>query len=153
MICGYGCPVEVKRISAQDSYPLRLKILRPGMTWDDCVYEGDQDEDLNFHLGAFVDKKLVSVCSFYFDKNDKFPDEVQYRLRGMATLEEFRGQGLSSSLLKTGFPIIKMNQATLIWCNARSSAKEFYHKVGFEAVGEEFEIEGIGPHRLMFKKI
>jgi GNAT superfamily N-acetyltransferase len=144
--------MEVLRIKARDTYPIRHKMLRPNGTLEDCIFTGDEDE-LTFHLGAFVDKKLVSVASFYFESNPQFPDPYQYRLRGMATLPEYQGQGLSSALLRTAFPVIKQNQCTLLWCNARERALGFYTKVGFTAHGDFFTIPSIGKHKLMSIKI
>lgn len=127
-------------------------MLRPNGTVDDCIFQGDNDE-LTFHLGAFVEKKLVSVASFYFERNELFPDINQFRLRGMATLPEHQGQGLSSALLRTAFPVIKQNQCTLLWCNARERAMGFYTNVGFTAHGDFFSIPNIGKHILMSRKI
>lgn len=127
-------------------------MLRPNGTLDDCIFQGDNDE-LTFHLGAFVDKKLVSVASFYFESHKSFEDAYQYRLRGMATLPEYQGQGLSSALLRTAFPVIKQNQCTLLWCNAREKAMGFYERVGFKPSGEFFSIPNIGKHVLMSIKI
>jgi GNAT superfamily N-acetyltransferase len=144
--------VEVLRIKAIDTHPIRHKMLRPNGTMDDCIFQGDNDE-LTFHLGAFVEKKLVSVASFYFERNEKFTDPNQFRLRGMATLPEHQGQGLSSALLRTAFPVIKQNQCTLLWCNARERAMGFYEKVGFVPSGEHFSIPNIGKHVLMSIRI
>jgi GNAT superfamily N-acetyltransferase len=127
-------------------------MLRPNGSLEECVFKGDSDE-LTFHLGAFVDSKLVSVASFYFERNDLFPDQYQYRLRGMATLPEYQGQGHSSALLRTAFPVIKQNQCTLLWCNAREKAMGFYLKVGFQPTGEFFTVPHIGKHILMSIKI
>lgn len=134
----------------RDTYPLRHQMLRPHGTLSDCVFKGD-DDDLTFHLGAFLDGKLVSVASFYFENKDIFEaaHPHQYRLRGMATSPDFQGRGLSSALLKTAFPLIKQNQCTLLWCNARVSAEGFYEKVGFSGHGDIFAMPGIGDHRLM----
>ena len=140
--------MEVLRIKAIDTYPIRHKMLRPSGTMEDCMFQGDHDE-LTFHLGAFVDKKLVSVASFYFEKHPAFSEAYQYRLRGMATLPEYQGQGYSSALLRTAFPVIKQNQCSLLWCNAREKALGFYKKVGFNATGELFSIPNIGKHMLM----
>jgi GNAT superfamily N-acetyltransferase len=140
--------VEVKRIKAMDTHLIRHRILRPHGTLEDCIFKGDNDE-MTFHLGAFVDKRLVSVASFYFEKNHLFPEPYQYRLRGMATLPEYQNQGLSSALLKTAFPVIKNNQCSLLWCNAREKAVGFYSKVGFKPKGELFNVPNIGPHVLM----
>jgi GNAT superfamily N-acetyltransferase len=141
--------MQVLRIKASDTYPLRHKMLRPHGSLQDCIYSGDADE-LTFHLGAFVEKKLVSVASFYFEAHPQFPTHPhQYRLRGMCTLPDFQGRGYSSALLKTAFPLIKQNQCTLLWCNAREGAEGFYQKVGFSSFGELFELPQIGQHRLM----
>ena len=43
----------------------------------------------------------------------------------------------------------KEKQARLLWCNARVTAADFYRKLGFEIVSDEFDIPNIGPHYLM----
>lgn len=146
--------MKVLRITAQDTYPIRQQVLIPDHDLKKAKFESDEDEDISFHLGAFIESKLVSVASFYYERNTLFQDLHQYQLRGMATLPEFQGQGLSSELLKMAFPIIKQNFCTLLWCNARTTAIGFYEKVGFQKFDENiFDIEGIGPHVLMFKNI
>ena len=144
--------MEVKQIDAKDTYPLRNKILRPNQTIEDCQYPGDED-DGSFHLGAYVDDKLVSVASFYIDRHKDIDDEFQYRLRGMATEVEHRGNGFSLALLQTAIPLIEKNNIHVLWCNARTKALGFYEKVGFSVMSDEFEIEGIGPHFVMSKRI
>lgn len=144
--------MKVLRVSASDTLPLRQLLLRPGYTHEDCTFEHDEDEQ-TFHLGAFIENKLVSVASFYFERNPTFEEEYQYRLRGMATHPDFQRKGLSRELLKVAFPIIKQNLCTLVWCNARVEAVGFYQTVGFEKVGEQFDIPDVGLHYLMFKKI
>lgn len=144
--------MQVKQISALDTHVIRQKILRQGKSLEECIFQHD-DDDQTFHLGAFEEGKLVSIASFYYENNQAFADENQYRLRGMATLAEFQKRGLSSELLRVAFSLISKNFCTLLWCNARMEASGFYQKVGFEKVGETFEIEGIGPHVLMFKRI
>lgn len=146
--------MKVLRINASDTYPIRQQVLTPDHDLQKSKFEFDEDEDISFHLGAFKDSQLVSVASFYYDRNTTFPELHQYQLRGMATLPEFQGQGLSSELLNMAFPIIKQNFCTLLWCNARVTAIGFYEKVGFKIHSSEpFDIEGIGMHVLMFKNI
>ena len=146
--------MKVLRITAQDTYPIRQKVLVPDHSLQKAKFENDDDEDISFHLGAFVDGQLVSVASFFYERNPLFPDQHQYQLRGMATLPEFQNQGLSSELLNMAFPIIKQNFCTLLWCNARLSAMGFYEKVGFKKTSDEiFELEEIGSHILMMKPI
>ncbi len=144
--------MKVLRISARDTYPIRQQMLRPGRPLSECAFQGD-DEDQTFHLGAFVENKLVSVASFYFDRHPDIDGPYQYRLRGMATLPDFQRRGLSSELLRMAFPIIKQNQCDILWCNAREAAVPFYEQVGFKKLSEVFDIPGIGPHVLMMKNL
>jgi GNAT superfamily N-acetyltransferase len=146
--------MKVLRISAIDTYPIRPQVLVPDHTLQKAKFAGDDDEDVSFHLGAFIDGQLVTVASFFYERNTLLKDEHQYQLRGMATLPDFQGRGLSSELLTIAFPIIKQNFCSMLWCNARVSAIGFYEKVGFKKLNEEiFEIPEIGPHILMFKSI
>lgn len=144
--------MKVLRISAKDTLDIRHRMLRPGRPKEEAVFPGDEEEQ-TFHLGGFIDSKLCSVASFFFERNPEFDEPYQFRLRGMATLEDHQGQGLSSELLKMAFPIIQQNMCNLLWCNAREGAVGFYEKVGFEKVGEYFDIPTIGKHILMVKKI
>lgn len=137
--------MEVKLISANDTVKIRHKMLREDRDESTCLFDGD-NEDSTIHLGAFIDKKLVSVASFYLENSDIYPEPVQFRLRGMATLPDYQGKGLSSALIKTSLPMIKRNQCRRIWCNARTTAKGFYKKTGFTEDSEIFNIPDVGPH-------
>lgn len=141
----------VKQIDAKDTYNIRQQVLRAGLPIETCYFDYDNDE-YTFHLGAYVNDHLASIASFYLIQNPAFEDKYQFQLRGMATLPEYQGQGLSSALLKTAFPIIEKNHVNILWCNARIEAIGFYEKVGFKSLGQEFEIEGVGAHKLMFKR-
>lgn len=143
--------LKVLRISPEDTLEIRHRVLRPYLDKkEDCVFPGD-DSGQTFHLGGFLDSKLASIASFYFESNPAFEQPYQFRLRGMATLPDYQGKGLSSELLNMGFPIVKQNMCELVWCNARKGAIGFYEKVGFEKVGDFFDIPEIGPHLLMVK--
>lgn len=143
--------MNVKQIEAKDTYQIRQKMLRPGLPIESCYFEDDHEE-MTIHLGAYIDDELASVASFYFQRTPFFKDEYQFQLRGMATLNQYQGKGLSSALLRTAFPLIERNHVRMLWCNARTSARGFYEKVGFTAAGEEFDIPGVGPHYLMVKR-
>lgn len=144
--------MEVKQIEAKDTYNIRHEILRPEGSIEECKFDGDENE-VTFHLGAYIDDELCSVASFYLDSHPDIKEEYQFRLRGMATVKAHQGKGLSRALLKTAFPLIKKNHVNTLWCNARTSAVGFYEKVGFEIISDEFDIPTIGPHFLMVKKL
>lgn len=145
--------MNVLRVEPSDTIPIRQTMLRSDFDYEGCIFPGD-NSDMTFHLGGFVDGNLVSVASFYYEKNPRFPDHHhQYRLRGMATLHKHQREGLSIALMKTALSIISRNRCTLLWCNARSEAVGFYQKIEFLRVGEEFDVPKIGRHCLMVREI
>lgn len=81
--------ITVKNIDGSETYVLRQKILRPSQTLADCKYPSDYETD-TFHLGAFINDKLISIASFSKEIYPDLPTGIHYRLRGMATLPEFR---------------------------------------------------------------
>jgi ribosomal protein S18 acetylase RimI-like enzyme len=64
----------------------------------------------------------------------------------MATAPQARGLRLGTSIVKACVAFARDNGARLLWCNARTGAVGFYSKLGFEIVGQEFEIPDVGPH-------
>jgi predicted GNAT family N-acyltransferase len=142
--------IQIKQISAQETYPIRLEVLRKGIPLP-YEFNGDFDKD-TFHLGAFLDKKLVGVSSFMKVNNDKFKGS-QYQLRGMATLEESRGFGVGRKMMEAAFEVLKERQIDCLWCNARIVAVEFYKKLGLHTFGNLFSIKYVGDHYVMYKHL
>ncbi|RYG12349.1 MAG: GNAT family N-acetyltransferase, partial [Chitinophagaceae bacterium] len=123
---------------------LRSKILRNGLPQAECIFPTDE-VDGAFHLGCFIGETLISVASF-FPNNYAGRETLGYQLRGMATDTAFAGKGYGAQLIDFAISRLNATQATHIWCNARTSAVEFYKKKGFNLTSEEFEIKGVGPH-------
>ncbi|QUW22802.1 GNAT family N-acetyltransferase [Sporosarcina sp. Marseille-Q4063] len=142
----------VKQINPEDTYQIRHTVLRPNQTINDCKYDDDFNENA-FHLGAFLNGKLISIASYYEEQNKSFDGKIQYRLRGMATLNEFRNLRAGSALIEFAETILNDRLADLWWCNARISASSYYEKLGLSVFGDVFIIDPIGPHKLMWKKI
>ncbi|HTN00213.1 MAG TPA: GNAT family N-acetyltransferase [Pedobacter sp.] len=141
----------IKFISSQETLPLRSKILRNNLPLSACVFPTDEIEGA-FHLGCFLNEQLISVASF-FPKQYQNRQGVGYQLRGMATDLDFAGKGCGSRLIDFAINELNSLKAVYLWCNARSSAIEFYQKKGFELISSEFEIEGVGPHYEMILKL
>jgi predicted GNAT family N-acyltransferase len=151
---------KIQLIESQSTWPLRHAILRPHQNLKDCQYPGD-DLPTTFHLGAFQNTKIMGIASVYKEKTNLLTQKNQYRLRGMATSEEVRGQGYARKLIESLEDIVLKRkdadaiysplQSTAIWFNARESAFSFYEKMGYVYLTDLFEIDGIGPHRVMYK--
>ena len=104
-------------------------------------------------MGGFLDDRLVVVASVTKEREQRFKtfsSSNQYRLRGMATEQEMRGRGFGSAVLSACLERCWSEGGETFWCNARTSAAGFYEKRGFSTLPEEFEIPGIGPHRVMY---
>lgn len=144
--------VQVRLISASETYPIRQQILRPTQTINECKYDGDFDQN-TFHIGAFDGEKLICIGSFYKERQESLEEDHPFRLRGMATLPEYRGKGIGKSLIEESEEILKERGCRLWWCNARTSASPYYKKLGLTQSGDVFEIEPIGPHVIMFKRM
>ena|SRR5690606_13454124 len=144
--------IQIKEISALETYGIRHPVLREGRPIEDCRFDGD-DLPTTFHLGLFYEDVLVGVASFMENNHTFFSDEYQYQLRGMAVLKSHQGKQLGDALLNYGEKFLKEKNVTLLWFNAREIAVNFYRRNGSEIIGEPFEIKGIGTHYVMFKKI
>ena len=144
--------MKILQISAKDTFPIREHMLNESSPLGEHAFVMD-DDDLSFHLGAFVNNRLVSIASFYFEKHPYIDGENHCRICGMATLNEFQKNGYSTALLNAAIPLIKRNSCNLVWCNVRESAIGFYQKSGFHVQGESFELPEGGKHRLMIRSI
>ncbi|TDQ29940.1 GNAT family N-acetyltransferase [Tenacibaculum caenipelagi] len=142
--------IKIKNISAQETYNIRLTVLRNNI---DLPYKFLEDKDMDtFHLGAFYKEKLVGIATF-IKNNINDIEGSQYQLRGMATLPEVRGKGYGSKLIEKAKEILQQKGITILWCNARKEAAKFYEGLGFQVIGEEFEVKKVGPHYKMYAQI
>ncbi len=141
----------IKQITAEETWPVRHPVLRKGRPLKDVYMEADEKES-TFHVGIFHKEAIIGVASFMDDSKPIFKG-IQYRLRGMAVLPEYRRRGIAELLLKKGEKILKERNCTLLWFNARIIAVSFYKNMGYETIGPEFDIPLIGPHYLMKKEL
>lgn len=141
---------NIKRITALETYPVRHPVLREGRPYDTCKMEAD-DLESTFHFGLFYKHKLVGVATFMIDKDPRFTEDNQYRLRGMAVLPEYQGHHFGKQLLQFGEQYLKINKVERVWFNARTNALSFYKNNGYKTYGSIFDIPDIGPHYVMSK--
>ncbi|MBK9761566.1 MAG: GNAT family N-acetyltransferase [Flavobacteriales bacterium] len=144
--------MRIKFIKASDTWSLRHRVLRPHQTIEDCDYPNDRNPD-SFHLGVFIGEHLICIGSFFGEKNESLKGWKQYRLRGMATHPDFRGQGAGRKLIRFAIEHLQAQKADLLWCYARANAKRFYEALGFVVLGAPFDMEGIGEHFVMQRRV
>src|ERR1700761_5700105 len=142
----------IKFIAVDELLPLRNVVLREGkLALDECRFPSDKAAG-NFHLGFYANDELACIASFPPQQYEGF-DGIGYQLRGMATAENYQGQGLGSKLVNFAMVYLRGQKVNYVWCNARKKAVKFYQNLGFEIISAEFEVPGIGPHHVLYLKI
>ncbi len=144
--------VFVKKINSTTTFQVRQPVLRPGKPVESCIFEGD-DLETTTHLGLYNNSKLAGIVSIFASCHKLFPQVGQFQLRGMAVLDEFQKKGYGERLVSEAECCIKEQNGSLIWFNAREAAVDFYKKMGYEIVGDAFDIPTIGIHFVMKKMI
>lgn len=77
------------------------------------------------------------------------PEAPGWRVRGMATAPAARGRGVGAAILRALLDHAREHGGGIVWCTARPRAVPLYERAGFAAVGDEFDVPGLGPHRRM----
>lgn len=144
---------DVRRIGAQQTWPLRQSVLRPGRPEAEVIFAGD-DLEATTHWGAFDEKgEVVAIASLYRAPKPG-TREPAWQLRGMASDTKARGLGYGAAVLAACLEYIRTYEPdALVWCNAREGAAEFYRRYGFSIDGEVFDIPTVGPHFVMSRKV
>lgn len=143
--------ILIKLISSNETHPLRHKILRPHQSLSEMAYPQDELAEAT-HFGAYRDDTIVGIISIYPENLEGQYSPSEWRIRGMAVEKDYQGCGLGRKILKTCIEYAKTQGVQSVWCNARTSAIGFYLSFGFTQVGEEFIIDGIGPHYIAMLK-
>ena len=142
--------MQIKAIKAADTLTLRQQILRPDGDLPGCQFPGDTDSATR-HFGAYLDSTLVGIVSVYEQVCPEL-GKYGYQLRAMAVSESARGKQVGLKLLAVVEEAAFAAGADCIWANARLGALGFYEKAGYQVLGDEFDIEGVGAHILVFKE-
>lgn len=142
----------IRPISAVQARPLRGSMLRPGQPPENLVYPGD-DAPTTWHVGAFVDDRLLGVASIYHEPPPAVADAGAWRLRGMAVATAAQRRGIGRQLIEACVAHAKSNGGTNIWCNARATAADFYTALGFQFGSAEFDTSDGIPHYVMLVRL
>jgi GNAT superfamily N-acetyltransferase len=134
-----GGVAQVRQLVARDTIALRDAVLRSSLPPGGSHYPGDEAPD-TLHLGAFLSSTLVAIATLC---REPMPDEqstTSWRLRGMATLPEYRGRGFGKQLAQHCIAYAVEQRGTLVWCTSRVATVPFYRALGFAESGETFSL-------------
>ena len=149
----------VRLVSAATVLPLRTQVLRPDWPAGRLLRLDADDAPATVHVAAERDRSVVGVATVYLeapadDQRGIAPEaafSAGWQLRGMATAPAAQGQGVGAAVLGACVAAVRAGGGEVLWCHARLVAVPFYERAGLAAVGDAFEIAGIGPHVVMWR--
>lgn len=144
--------LRIELVDTKRTLELRHRILKPHLPFENTLNPGD-DASTTFHFALFKQYQLISIATFIHESHTNLHAGFPYRLRGMATDHDFQNKGFGQQLLNYAHYFLTQKGCDLIWCNARQNAFSFYQRLGYQSIGELFEITHIGPHKVMYKRL
>ncbi|KAG6914240.1 hypothetical protein DXG01_001499 [Tephrocybe rancida] len=123
--------------------------LRHSVLWPDkpISHVSLPEDDHGLHIGAFLPDfdEPVAVISFFVEPlplniATRDPDsQHQVRFRKFACDPSLQGRGIGTTLLQFSFERVQSQlDATVVWCDARTSTADWYTKRGMTSLGETF---------------
>lgn len=154
----------VLQLQPEEIQQLRNEVLWPHKAFENCILETDR-LSTTFHFGIQIEGLTVATVTLQQENSDKLYSskgsskdvlqdalqEKQYRLRAMAVREGYRGQGFGDAIVEVGLNYLRELGVEVVWCDARVAALNFYRRLHFNELEEEYEIPIIGMHRFMWK--
>lgn len=93
--------------------------------------------------------EIVACASVHPMQPPGADDAGAWQLRAVASAPRVRRQGAGRAVVEACVAHARASGASQVWCHARTSARGFYERLGFVALGEPYEIPVSGPHVLM----
>lgn len=124
---------SIEQITQELTWNIRQKELNPELPLSAIKLAED---DLGIHLGLFHQNKLITVVSLF-----EYGKELQFRK--FATDSNYQRMGFGKQMMSYILAYADENKFTKVWCNARTSASNFYKLFGFTETPETFSKNGI----------
>ena len=105
----------------------------------------DPDDDRSFHYLALLDEQPVGI-----GRLTMFGREAQ--VAWVAVRQPYRQHGIGKAIMLAIIERAIIERASQVILNAQTHAIDFYTALGFEVVGGEFFMSGIG-HQVMIKRM
>nr|WP_300005994.1 GNAT family N-acetyltransferase [Tissierella sp.] len=128
-----------------DSVALRNEVFRKPHGLDIKDDDLSEDESMDMY-GAYIEGKLIGTV--FLKENDS----VCVQIKAVGILDEFRGIGLGRYLLEFIENLARKRGYSQAKLMARVSCKDFYIKLGYEAISEPYNYKTI-PHLDMTKSL
>jgi GNAT superfamily N-acetyltransferase len=141
------------RLQPEQTWSLRQQVLHPSRPWPTKIDPLDLTSDA-LHLGWREAGKLTGVGSICRDLPPiGDAGTADWRVRGMAVLSAYQGQGIGGKLL-----LALLSHASgrgplgTAWCLGRLEAQRFYIRHGFRPISR-FDVAGKGPRLFLLRPL
>jgi L-Ala-D/L-Glu epimerase len=158
---------RLEQVDPERTRELRHQVLRSGMPYETTHFD-DDNHPLAAHYALLLPRshregdvsedsvleELVVAVGTVIPVPPPWDEDAErsWRIRGMATREELRGLGLGHRVLHALVDHAAAHHGTMVWCNARIGALDFYRQAGFVTIGDVFD-DGIDVHQSMWRRI
>ncbi|GAB3809354.1 GNAT family N-acetyltransferase [Spirosoma humi] len=120
--------LTIQSITPEQTHPLRHSVLWPDKPLD---YVKVDDDAAGYHFGAFERGELIAVISLFVNGQES-------RFRKFAAHPDHQRKGIGTKLMNHVIAEARRLRATVLWCDARLDAADFYRRFGMEAASEVF---------------
>jgi GNAT superfamily N-acetyltransferase len=123
----------IEQIPSRLTWQLRRDVLYPNEQKNEM---GMPEDNNGVHFAAFKDNYIVGVVSLFQSGTD-------FQFRKLAVDATVQNQGIGGQILEYITAFAKNEGGTRVWCNARTTAINFYLKHGYSQTGNVFVKKGI----------
>ena len=143
----YRIIIPETKSELQSYYDLRFEVLRkPWGQHENTVR--DEWEDQSLHVLMIDDEgKAIATGRLQFNS------ETEGQIRSMTVIEEYRGKGLGTEVLKFLEKKAIEKKYSKIILDARDLAVKFYERNGYLVEGDSYTLFDVIPHFRMSKNI
>ncbi|MGW7578641.1 GNAT family N-acetyltransferase [Streptomyces sp. NPDC054765] len=146
----------VHRVPAARVHPVRRQVPDPAQPTPSPAHPQDEHPDTR-HLAVLLRGRAVGAASLYAEDPPagytvpKAHPGRGRRLHGMATLDEVRGTGAGTALLRTALTLAALDGADTVWGHIPDTALGFYRKHGFDVLGRPLDLPETGLHHFVHR--
>lgn len=127
-----------------DAQAVRKKVFQEGQgiaSTDDF----DGLDNTSSHVVVYKNNDPIGTARIRFSE-----DKTKAKIQRVAVLESYQGQGIGRKIMEAVDTYLLKEHILEAYLDAQLQVKEFYEKLGYMQVGEQFEEVGI-PHVKMVK--
>ncbi|MGW8724806.1 GNAT family N-acetyltransferase [Streptomyces sp. NPDC055808] len=146
----------VHQVPAARLHPVRREVPSSTTVPPGTTDARDEHPDTR-HLAALLRGRTVGAASLYAEDPPaghtvpKARPGRGRRLSGMATLDEVRGTGAGTALLRTALTLAALDGADTVWGHVPDAAIGFYRKHGFDVLGRPLDLPETGLNHFVHR--